>query len=168
MTDLGARQLGRQRLAPGLALGRRRADTGLELLKLFAHRRQIGLGGLLEELGLLGRQALGLHAEAMTLVQRQFMREPLDLGLAPHEFALLLNEQATQGVGIQLIEVGGQRHGQIMSDANSPRQSGHPPIARAQSVRITPPSPSRCHGSPSTSASNCARVSATPPWPSVQ
>ncbi len=117
VTDLGARQLGRQRLAPGLALGRRRADTGLELLELFAHRRQIGLGGLLEELRLLGGQALGTHAEAMALVQRQLVREPLDLGLAPYELALLLDEQATQGVGIELVEVGGQRHGSIMSDA---------------------------------------------------
>jgi len=124
VTDLGARQLGRQRLASGLALGRRRADTGLELLELFAHRRKIGLGGLLEELHLLARQTLGLHAEAMTLVQRQLMREPLDLGLAPHEFALLLDEQATQGVGIQLIEVGGQRHGSIMSDARLRRHRG--------------------------------------------
>lgn len=124
MVDLGARQLGRQRLASGLALGRRRADTGLELLELFAHRRKIGLGGLLEELHLLGGQALGPHAEAMTLVQRQLMREPLDLGLTPHELALLLDEQATQGVGIQLIEVGGQRHGSIMSDARLRRHRG--------------------------------------------
>ena len=77
------------------------------MLELFAHRGQVGLGGFLEELGLLGGQALGLHAEAMTLVQRQFMREPLDLGLAPHELALLLDEQAAQSLSIQLIKVGG-------------------------------------------------------------
>lgn len=112
VTDLGARQLRRQRLASGLALGRRALrGVRLQLLELFAHRRQIGLGSFLEELRLLGGQTLGTHAEAMPLVQRQFMREPLDLGLAPHELALLLDEQAAQGVSIQLIKVGGQRHG---------------------------------------------------------
>jgi len=83
----------------------------LKLLEIFAHRRQIGLGGLLEELRLLGGEALGLHAGAMTFVQRQLMREPLDLGLAPHELALLTDEQVAQGVGIRLIDVGGQRPG---------------------------------------------------------
>ena len=86
---------GGQWLAPGLALGRRALrGVRLQLLELFAHGRQIGLGGFLEELRLLGGQALGTHAEAMALVQRQFMGEPLDLGLAPHEFAFLLDEQA--------------------------------------------------------------------------
>ena len=96
----------------------------MQLLEFFAHRRQVGLGRFREELRLLGRQALGLHAEAVAFVQRQLMREPLDLGLAPHEFALLLDEQAAQGVGIQLIEVGGQRHGSIMSDARIRRHRG--------------------------------------------
>jgi len=93
MTDLGARQLGRQRLAPGLVLGHRRAGTGLALRELLAHRRQVGLGRFLEELRLLGRQALSLYPEAMSLVQRQLMRETLDLrlALASHELALLLD-----------------------------------------------------------------------------
>ena len=124
VTDLGARQLGRQRFAPGPALGRRPAGAGLELLELFAHRRQVGLCGFLEELRLLAREALGLHAEAMPFVQRQLMREPLDLGLTPHEFALLLDEQAAQGIGIQLVKVGGQRHESIMSDARIRRHRG--------------------------------------------
>ena len=63
------------------------AGIRLKLLELFAHRRQGGLGGLLEELRLLGRRGARPHAEAMTFVQRQLMREPLDLGLAPHELA---------------------------------------------------------------------------------
>ena len=83
----------------------------MKLLEIFAHRRHGGLGGLLEELRLLGGEALGLHAGAMTFVQRQLMREPLDLGLAPHELALLPDEQVAQGIGIQLIDVGGQRPG---------------------------------------------------------
>jgi hypothetical protein len=118
VVNFGTRQLGRQGFAPGLAFRLPGlAGVGLQLLELFAHRGQIRLGGFLEQLRLLGRQPLGTHPVALTLVERELMGEPLDLGLTPDEFALLLHEQAAQDVGIQLIEVGGKNHAWIMPDA---------------------------------------------------
>lgn len=68
------------------------------------------------------------------------MGEPLDLALAPHQLALLLDEQLAQGVGVQMIEIGGPRHGRIMPEAPAATLSGDVPMAPAQSVRITPSS----------------------------
>ena len=59
-------------------------------------------------------QVFRLDAEVMAFVVRYFMRQLVDLGLAPDEFVVLLGEQATQFVGIELIEIGGQRHPRIM------------------------------------------------------
>ena len=59
-------------------------------------------------------QVFRLDAEVMAFVVRYFMRQLVDLGSAPDEFVVLLGEQATQFVGIELIEIGRQRHPRIM------------------------------------------------------
>lgn len=93
--DSGARQLGRQRFALGLAplflvfLGRR------ELFELHFDRRQVGIDRFLEQPGLFFWPTLGLHTKAPPFMQRQFMGQLLDLGLAPDQFTVLLDDQAT-------------------------------------------------------------------------
>jgi len=47
-------------------------------------------------------------------MQRQLVGELVDLALAPGELPVLRDEQVTQGIGVEFVEVGGQRHAQIM------------------------------------------------------
>ena len=49
-------------------------------------------------------------------------------------------KKLAQGVGVQMIEIGGQRHGRIMPEAPAATLSGDVPMAPPQSVRITPSS----------------------------
>jgi len=108
MMDLGAGQFRRQRLAFGLPLGGRRFAG--ELFQLLGHRREVRFDRLLEQLRLLDRQALRLDPETPALVQRQLVGELIDLGLAPGELPVLGDEQLTQGVGVEFVEIGGESH----------------------------------------------------------
>ena len=95
------------------------------------HRRQIGVDGFLEQLALFRQPVFGLDAEAPTLVQRQFVGQLIDSGLAPVQLLSLsltvhpaqsasglarhlcrqLLRQLAQFIGTELIEMGGQGHG---------------------------------------------------------
>ena len=114
MVNLGTRQFRRQGFALGLAL---RFRFG-KLCQFFGDRRHVGSEGFFEQLPLLNRQAFGLDAEVVALVVRHFMRQLVDLDLAPVQFPIiagndlgLLTNQFAQFVGAELIEVGGQGHG---------------------------------------------------------
>ena len=102
--NISTRQVRRQRLAFGLAFRLRWRCR--ELRQFFFHRRQVGIDGFLEQLPLLDRPVLGLDAEAPALEQRQFMGQFVDLGLAPVQLAVFLDQQATQFVSAELVEVG--------------------------------------------------------------
>ena len=110
VVNLGARQFWRQRFAFGLALGLRFG----KLRQLFSDRRHVRRQGFFEQLPLLNRQAFCLDAEVMALVVRHFMRQFVDLDLAPVEFAVLLDEQTAQFIGAELIDIGGKRHSEMM------------------------------------------------------
>jgi hypothetical protein len=140
--DLGAGKLGWQ----GFAFGLPPSGGGLagELRQFLGHGRQVGIGGFLEQLGLLGGQAFRLHAETITLVQRQLMAELIDLALASDQFPVLLDEQAAQGLGIQLVEVGRQRHASIMFAEAPNCHSGIPrwcTVKSSESPRHRPVAP---------------------------
>ncbi len=86
-----------------------------KLRQLFGDRGHVGREGFFEQLSLLNRQAFRLDAEVMTFVVRHFMRQLVDLHLAPVEFTIIARDdcslpgdQFAQFVGAELIEVGGQ------------------------------------------------------------
>lgn len=109
VVDLGTGQLGRKGLLLGLSLG----GCGFARERL-CHRSQVRVDRFLEQFGMLQRQAFSLDPEAPERVQRQLVGELIDLGLAQSEFPVLRDEQATQGVGVEFVEIGGEGHAQIM------------------------------------------------------
>jgi hypothetical protein len=75
---LGAGKLGSQ----GFAFGLSPSGVGLagELLQFLGHGRQVGIGGFLEQLGLLGGPAFRLHAEAITIHEHSDLRTQSPVG----------------------------------------------------------------------------------------
>ena len=69
-----------------------------------------GMDAVLEQLPLLERPLFGLDPEAPALVHGQFMRQFVDLGLAPVQLTVFLDQQATQFVSAELVKVGWQGH----------------------------------------------------------
>ena len=156
VVNLGARQFRRQRLAFGVVflLGR---GTG-QPFEFFADRGQIGGGRLFEQLRLLGRQMLRLHAIALSLVVRQLVGKLVDPGLTR-------DQQTTQFVSVESVKMGGKRHASNHARQWRSRPGWTSTMAYLQRIRITPPSARRSQGKPRIRASNCARVSASVPLP---
>ena len=87
--NLAARQVGRQRLAPGLLFLTRRGRGRGELLNLVADRLQVGVQRLVEQASLLGAVALGLRGELQPLEQRVLVSELVDEGLLVPDLSAL-------------------------------------------------------------------------------
>jgi len=143
------------------------------LFQFHFHRRQIRVGALFEEAGLLHRPVLGPKTETPALVHRQLMGELVDLGLVPGDFLIFLADQLAlaghlrcqplhqqaQFIRSQVFQLGGNRHGNHDANRALPWPLGMSTIAGSYRTRMMPPSPIRSHGRPSTKASNCPRES---------
>ncbi len=106
VANLAPRQMGRQRLAPGLPLLARRSLGRCELFDLVADGLQVGIQRFVQQASLLGAVALALGGELQALEQRVFMSELVDEGLfvshlhqqSAHHLAQLLCAEFCQGL----------------------------------------------------------------------
>ena len=169
MVDLTARQVRRQGQPLGLfLLVGGRCLRLRQRVDLAGHGRQVRFDLVFEQALLFGVEALGLGSELHALQERVLVGELVDEGLLEGQFLVLGGsglqhgqQRRAQLLGTQTLQrLRLDHHGRDCASAGNAAPLAHAPIGRQQacdqiqSTVMTPPSPRRCHGRPSTSASN--------------
>lgn len=165
MPHLGTRQVPRQRRAPRLLLRKRLLVGALERLELQADRLEIGFSRLLEEMPLLALQLLAARRELPALENRHLVGELVDTQLLERNLALGVRELGNQP-GSELAQLIRVQLLQVLCAVHDDDRAISRRTTRSYAIRIVAASPSRCHGSPMTSARSCSVVSVSvlPAW----
>jgi hypothetical protein len=142
---------------------------GLKLLDLAGQGLEVFVDGLFEQALLLGAEALGGRRELQPLEHRHLVGQ---LGIERFGVTHLRLKPTGQGANLGQAHAGEGRVDEVCADAGIAVHQGgndagdgwsrHPQMRqlRGYRMRITPASPMRCQGSPSTSASSCGWVNA--------